>query len=303
VNIQARVTGYLAAQIFTDGQTVQAGQPLYVIEQAPYAALVAQAKAALAQAQAQEKNAELTLRRAQSLLHTAAGAQATVDQAMADAQSDQAAIAGAQAALQTAQINYGYTSITAPIDGVIGATSVNPGNVVGPASGVLATIVSTDPMYVTFSLPEADAEKDRPEAVNVLLQLPDGTMYPAAGHVDFVNNQVDAATDTLTWRATIANPARRLSDGETVTVFLQARNATKLVVIPLTALIADQLGDYVLDVGPDGRVVRRAVTLGQQDAASVAILSGVQPGDKVIVQGLQKIQPGMAVNAKPVAGS
>jgi membrane fusion protein (multidrug efflux system) len=303
VQLQARVTGYLVSQAFTDGQVVHAGQLLYVIEQPPYQALVDQAQAAVAQAQAQARDAQLSLARAQALLHSAAGQQSQVDQAEATALSDQAAILSAQAQLRTAQINYGYTKIRAPIDGIIGATSVNPGNVVGPQSGVLATIVSSDPIYVSVSLPMADAIKLRGQAasLDVLVQLPGGATYPHAGKIDFINNQVAQATDTLTWRGTIANPDGALTDGEFVNVQLRAGTAKPRIVIPLAAIIADQLGDYVLEIGPNNVVIRRNITLGAETDTDATVLAGIAPGDKIITQGIQRLHPGLTVSPQPAA--
>jgi membrane fusion protein (multidrug efflux system) len=305
VQLQARVTGYLTAQDFTDGQEVKAGQLLYVIEQPPYQALVDQAQAAVAQAQAQARNAQLTLSRAQALLHTAAGQQSSVDLAQATALSDQAAIASAEAQLQTAKINYGYTQIRAPMDGVMGATAVNVGNVVGPQSGVLATIVSEDPIYVSFALPSVDALADREKAgqLDLLVQLPDGSMYDQTGRIDFVNNQVTQNTDTLAFRATIANPEHQLTDGEFVTVIVRARAARPQLVLPLSAVVEDQLGDYVLKVGPGNIVLRQAVALGTQTDTNVNVRSGVSPGDKIITQGIQMVHPGLQVNPQPAAAN
>ena len=303
VNIQARVTGFLETQNFTDGQAVKAGDLLYVIEHPPYQAQVAQAQATVAQAQAQAHVAQLTLQRAQALLHTVAGQQSTVDLALAAYLSDQAAVQSAQAQLQTAQINLDYTQIRAPIAGVIGATTVNVGNVAGPQSGVLATIVAEDPMYVDFSLPMADALKFRAQAaqMDLLLQLPDGSTYAQTGKVDFINNQVTQNTDSLNWRATIANLDDALTDGEFVTVILRAKQAQSQIVIPLAAVIADQLGDYVLEVGPGNIVTRHSVTLGPQSNTTVPVLSGVSPGDKIITEGIQMVHPGMKVSPQPAA--
>ena len=304
VRLQARVEGYLEQQAFADGQTVKKGQLLYVIEQPPYQALVDQAAASVAQAEAQTHNAELTLARAQALLHTAAGQQSVLDLAQASALSDQAAVLSAEAQLKTAQINLGYTEIRSPMDGVIGATTVNVGNVVGPQSGILATIVSEDPMYVGFSLPMADVIRDRRRAglLELKLVLPDGSTYGPSGVIDFVSNQVTSSTDTLAWRATIANPKHDLSDGEYVTVLLRARQAKMQIVIPLAAMIADQLGDYVLEVGPGNKVIRRDVALGTQSNTSVPVLSGIAPGDRIITEGIQSVHPGMVVNPQPAQG-
>jgi membrane fusion protein (multidrug efflux system) len=320
VALNARVTGYLEAQEFTDGDTVKKGQLLYLIEQAPYQAAVAQAQAAVEQAQAQARNAGLTLGRARSLLQSPAGQQSNVDAATATAKSDSAQVDSATAALQTAQINLGYTEIRSPLDGQISATAVNPGNVVGPSTGTLATIVSQDPMYVVFALPVADALKLRNGAaglgatglngLDLLVQLPDGRMYGQTGVINFINNQVTATTDTLTWRGTIANPllpankalpdaARELTEGEFVTVILRARMSQQKIVIPQDAVITDQLGDYVLEVNDQGVVVRQPVTQGAATSDSVQIESGIKPGDKIIVDGIQRVHPGVKVTIKP----
>jgi membrane fusion protein (multidrug efflux system) len=318
VQLNARVTGYLESQNFKDGDDVKAGQLLYVIEQAPYQAAVAQAQAQVEAAIAQSQNANVTLQRAEALLRTPAGQQSTVDAAKAAALSDTAQIDAAKAQLQTAKINLGYTEIRAPMDGQIGATSVNVGNVVGPTSGVLDTIVSEDPVYVTFALPVVDALKFRNTAqtqgglsgIDLLLQLPDGRMYGQTGKIDFINNQITATTDTLNWRGTIANPllpgagnipgaARELTSGEFVTVILRNRTPQNQLVVPRDAVITDQLGDFVLKVGSDNKVVRQQVTMGANTNDSVEIVKGLSPGDRVIVDGIQRVHPGMIVNPKP----
>lgn len=317
VALNARVTGYLQAQDFKDGDTVTEGQLLYVIEQPPYQAAVAQAQAAVEQAQAQSHNANLTLGRAQALLNTPAGLPSSVDASRAAATSGAAQIASAQAQLQTAQINLGYTEIRSPIAGRISATNVDVGNVVGPSTGPLATVVSEDPVYVVFSVPVPDALKLRDEAASggfgavvVLVTLPDGSTYGHTASIDFVNNQITPSTDTLTLRATIANPPiagmnsadtgqRELQDGEFVNVVLRDRQPQQQITVPQQAVIADQLGSYVLVIGPNNIAQRRDVTTGQTTPQSVAILTGLNPGDHVVVEGVQRVHPGAKVSAQP----
>jgi len=308
VQVLARVTGYLESQNFTDGAAVTKGQLLYVIEQPPYQAAVTQAQAALAQAQAESVNAQLTYRRATALLRTPAGQQSTVDSAQAAALTSTAQIDNAEAALQIAQINLGYTEIRAPLNGQIGATAVNTGNVVGPTSGPLATIVAQDPMYVEFALPVVDALADRGNlaGLDLLVQLPDGTIYGQTGKIDFVNNPVTANTVTLTLSGTIANPAaangaRTLTDGEFITAILRAKTPQQQILIPRQAVITDQLGDYVLLLGPGNTVIRRAVVQGPASNAAVQITSGLTPGDRVIVDGIQSIHPGITVTPRPAS--
>jgi membrane fusion protein (multidrug efflux system) len=312
----------LEQQTFRDGDSVKQGQLLYVIEPPPYQAAVDEAQAALEQAQAQARNANLTLSRASALINTPAGQQSTVDSARATALSDKAQIDSAAAQLRNAQINLSYTEIRSPIDGQIGATAVNVGNVVGPNSGTLATIVAQDPMYVTFAVPVVDALKFRANSrsqgglagLSLLVQLPDGRMYNETGSIDFVNNQVTADTDTLNLRGTIANPLlpasdampganRELTDGEFVTVILRARSPQQLIVVPRDAVITDQLGDYVLELDKNNIVIRRAVTLGVETNDSVQISAGIIAGDRIIVEGIQRIHPGITVNPKPAQNS
>jgi membrane fusion protein (multidrug efflux system) len=316
VQLDARVTGYLEQQNFKDGDAVKKGQLLYVIEQAPYQAAVDQAQAALEQAQAQSGNADVTLRRAQALLRTPAGQQSTVDASKATALSDAAQIDVAKAQLQTAQINYNYTEIRAPIDGQIGATAVNVGNVVGPNTGTLATIVSEDPMYVVFSLPVVDALQFRQtttgsaglNGLDLLVQLPDGRMYGQKGSIDFINNQITANTDTLTWRGTIPNPiiagtTRELTSGEFITVILRKRTPEQQLIIPRDAVITDQLGDYVLKIAPGNKAVRQNVTMGADTNDSVQIVTGLKAGDEIVVDGIQRVHPGIVVNPQPAQKS
>ncbi len=177
--------------------------------------------------------------------------------------------------------------------------------------------MSEDPGYVTFALPVVDALKFRNTAqaqgglsgIDLLLQLPDGRMYGQTGKIDFINNQITATTDTLNWRGTIANPllpgtgnipgaARELTSGEFVTVILRNRTPQNQIVVPRDAVITDQLGDFVLKVGSDNKVVRQPVTMGANTNDSVEIVKGLSAGDHVIVDGIQRVHPGIVVNPK-----
>jgi membrane fusion protein, multidrug efflux system len=319
VNLRARITGYLEQRQFHQGSFVKKGQVLYVIEQAPYQAALDQAKADVAKAQAALVYARLALTRMQRLLHTPAGMQSTVDQDQATAESDAAALTSAQAALETAKINYGYTEIRAPISGRIGATKVNIGNVVGPNSGVLATIVSEDPMDVVFSVPVRDVVKLKASlakrgglaALALGIRLPDGRTDKAQGKIDFVANEVDQSTDTIQIQGSIPNPAdtaadgsragnRELTSGESVTVLLRTRAPTDTIVLPRDAVLADQFGEYVLAVNDKNIVVRRPVELSSTTPATAAVASGLQPGERIIVDGIEKVHPGIKVDAETV---
>jgi membrane fusion protein (multidrug efflux system) len=318
VDLVARVTAFLEEQKFVEGAEVKPGDLLYQLERGPFAADVAAKQASLQQAQAQVQLSTLTLTRAQTLLNTPAGQQSTVDNARATQLSNEAQVAGAQAQLDASKINLGYTEIRAPIAGKIGRTAVTPGNVVGPSSGVLATIVGQDPMYVVFAISERTALELRQKyasdggfkAVAVRLKLPDGRAYAQAGSVDFVDNTISTNTDTITLRGQIPNPKmdggaqRELTDGEFVTVQLEGVAPVDLLAIPRAAVMSDQQGDFVYTVGADNKAMVTRIKLGQTSGTLVSILSGLQAGDSVITEGIQRVRPGQPVNPGPaVAGA
>jgi membrane fusion protein, multidrug efflux system len=320
VDLVARVTAFLDDMKFVEGAEVAPGQLLYQLERGPFAADVAAKQAAVQQAQAQLQLSTLTLGRAQTLLNTPAGQQSTVDTARATQLSNEAILAGDQAQLDASKINLGYTEIRAPIAGKIGRTSVTKGNVVSPSSGVLATIVGQDPMYVVFPISERTAlelrQKYAPaggfKAVVIRLILPDGRLYGQTGHLDFVDNTIAANTDTIVLRGEIPNPTiervegnavRELTDGEFVTVQVEGVAPVDLIAIPRAAVMTDQQGDYVYVVGADDKANVRRVTLGQSSGTLVTILSGLEPGDSVIAEGIQRVRPGQPVNPAPVAGT
>ncbi|GJE44592.1 efflux RND transporter periplasmic adaptor subunit [Methylobacterium soli] len=310
VAVRARVTGYLEAVAFTEGDPVKAGDILYRIEPDLFEAAVKQAQGALERGKAAEALAVIQLQRAQDLLDRNSGTVVARDQARAALDQARGSVMGDEANLETARINLGYTTITAPIAGRIGRTSVTKGNVVGPDSGVLTTIVSQDPIYVTFPVSQREFLRyqqggDRPDRnkVAVRIRFQDGADYGQVGRVDFVNISVDRATDTVVVRAVMPNPAGALRDGQLVRVALQVGEPEQKVVVPQAALIADQGGVYVFVV-EDGRAVTRRVTPGSGGAGPDAVIDeGLSGGEVVIVDGLQRVRPGIAVLASPVGPS
>jgi membrane fusion protein (multidrug efflux system) len=313
VNLVARVTGFLEQRRFTEGAEVKRGDLLYTLEKPPFEADVQAKAAAIAQAQAQLENAQLTLQRAEALLHTPAGQQSNVDNARATQLSDQAMLLQAQANLRASEINLGYTDIRAPISGKIGQTAVTVGNVVGPNSGTLATIVSQDPMYVTFPIAYRTAldlreryAKQGFSAVVLKLQLPDGRTYGQTGKLDFVNNTISANTDTILLRGTIPNPplpgavaARELTDGEFVNVIVEGVQPIEALTIPRAAVLSDQAGDYVDVVDAQNKVEQRHITLGQSTPTTAVVMTGLKQGEMVVLEGLQKVRPGQTVTPGP----
>jgi membrane fusion protein (multidrug efflux system) len=320
VALVARVTAFLDQVLFTEGAEVNKNDLLYSLEQPPFQADLAAKQATVQQAQAQLTNATIAFNRAASLLRTPAGQQSTVDDARAIMLADAAQVQNAEAQVRNSQINLGYTEIRAPIDGKIGRTSVTIGNVVSPSSGVLATIVSQDPMYVVFPIPlrtaldlrERNADKGGFAAMVIKLRLPNGRVYDQTGHLDFEDNTVSTNTDTLVLRGTIPNPPlsdakvgdariRELVDGEFVTVILEDVQPIEVLTIPRAAVLAGQGGDYVYTVDAQNKVVETPVQLGQSTPTAAAVLSGLKEGEMVIVDGVQKVHPGQIVSPGPAS--
>jgi membrane fusion protein (multidrug efflux system) len=306
VEIRARVTGYLDAVLFKEGDTVAAGAPLYRIEKAPFEAALQEARGALVQAQGSYANASVQRQRADELVKTNATSVATRDERRAAETNAQGAVIRADANVANAQINLSYTDIAAPIAGRIGRSAVTKGNVVSPNSGVLTVILSEDPVYVVFPVSQREflRVQKTEEALNtdsllVKLRFADGSSYPSDGKIDFVDVKVDRSTDTVTVRAVVPNPHGVLVDGEFVTVTVQGDMPDEKVVVPQAALIADQGGTYVF-VAEDGKAVVKRVTVGAEVGPNVAVEKGLAGGEQVIVEGLQGLRPNAAVDPAPI---
>jgi len=318
VDIVARVTAFIEKVAFMDGQEVKKGDLLYELERPPFEADLEAKKAVADQMSAQLQNATAALGRAETLLKGPAGTQSTYDAALATQKAYEAQLLGAQASVKTSEINLGYTSIAAPIDGKIGRTAITLGNVVSPSSGTLVTIVGQDPMYVLFpvSVRTLLALRDRYvpvggiDAVVIRLKLPDGRTYGQTGKLTFVDNTVQTATDTITLRATIANPPilgsadksrviRELYDSEFVTVNMEGVAPVEVLAIPRAAILTDQRGDYVYVVDADNKAQRRDIKLGQSTPTEASILSGLKEGELVVVEGIQRVKAGQPVSPGP----
>jgi membrane fusion protein, multidrug efflux system len=297
VQLRARVTGFLEQRRFEEGADVQAGDLLFVIEKAPYQAVVEQRRAELASAEAKRANTAVQLQRGEELVKNNNIPQAEVDERRAADQMAAAQILEAQAALEQAEINLGYTEIHAPIAGRIGRADLSVGNLVGPDSGVLATIVSQDPIYVTFPVTQRQLLAHRGERGDpvVRVTLPDGTLYEHPGTLNFLDVQVDPGTDTVTVRGELPNPDRILVDGQFVGVRVERGEPERVLVVPQASLQVDQAGPYVLVVGGDDKVETRRVTLGDVEGEQVVVESGLNEGERIIVEGIQKVRPGMTV--------
>ena len=306
VEVKARVTGYLDAVLFKEGDPVKEADPIYRIEKGLFEAAVTQAQGALERAKAQKILTAIELQRAENLLAQRAGSVADRDRALAADKQADATIMAAEADLATAKINLGYTDIVSPITGKISKTNITKGNVVGPSSGVLTTIVSQDPMYVTFPVSQREflrvSESSRQaklKSIKVRIRFSDGSIYGQLGEMNFVDVTVDRTTDTVLARATISNPTGVLIDGQLVRVILESGTPEEKVVVPQAALIADQEGVYVFVV-EDGKATVKRIKTGGPSGTGMVVDAGLSGGEQVIVEGLQGVRPGAPVRANPV---
>ncbi|GEP57543.1 RND transporter MFP subunit [Reyranella soli] len=311
VELRARVEGFLEKVLFREGDAhegkdVKAGELLFQIEKVQFQAALDQAKANLAVAEATLTNAKLEYERSLELSKRNFSPQSDVDQKKAAMDSAAGRVMQAKAALTQAQVNLDYTDIRAPIDGRIGRTAYTVGNLVNPASGVLATIVSQDPVYVLFPVSVRDLEAIREARrkedggmakIDIRVRLPSGQEYTQRGVWNLTDPQVDPQTDTLIMRATMPNPDRTLTDGQFVTAIIRERQEEPRLVVPQAALQVDQSGYYVLVVTDQNKVEQRRVQTGPQRGTDVVVTSGVKEGEKVIVDGIQKVRPGQVVQA------
>jgi membrane fusion protein (multidrug efflux system) len=309
VALRARVTGFLEERAFQEGGQVEKDEVLFKIEPQQYRATLAQAEAELAAATASLKRSQVDLARYQELVKSKNVSQQKVDEAQAEVLVQEAAVQTAEANIEKTQLNLDYTEIKAPISGRIDLAAYDVGNLVGPDSGVLATINRMDPIKVAFSIAEtwyldlvnADLEtKRRGEDVDTFshipyVKLPDGNRYEHPGKFDFFDNKVDEKTGTVLIRAEFPNPDRLLLPGQFVTVLIERREAVDAVMIPQAAVLTDQAGAYVLLVDDQDKVEARRIEIGQRFGPNLVVTAGLEPGERLVLYGLQKVRPGLTV--------
>ncbi len=303
--VRARVAGIILKRVYTEGTDVAQGEILYQIDPAPLEAALHAQEAALARARADATNAAATAKRYRELAQKQLISTQDLDNALASERSTAAAVKQAQADVESARLDLGYATVTAPIAGRAGRALVTEGALVGQGEATqLTTIEQIDPVYVNFSLSVADMRELRntataQQAARVEIKLPDGTPYPQAGILDFSDLAVDPGTGAMSLRAVLPNADHVLLPGMFVNLRLTTGVIENAFVLPQSAVVRDTEGAYALTVGTDGKVVQRRLQTHGMTRTGWIVTGELGNGDQVIVEGVQKAQPGSTVKAAP----
>jgi multidrug efflux system membrane fusion protein len=304
VELRPRVSGYIDQVSFSEGDVVQQGELLFVIDQRLYQARERLAQAELDRMQSQLALASSEAERAINLWERRAISREELEQRTASVVAARAGVNAASASLESALLELEYTHIKAPITGRIGRTEVTRGNLATADTSLLATLVSVDPIYVYFESAQQTAEDNPSELqakvpVRIELDSESGDYY--IGELDFVDNQYNARTGTLQYRAVFANPDYRFRPGQFARVEMPVTQARQTILLDQKAVLTDQDRRYVYVLDEDDRTSRRYVEIGRRFEGLVVVLDGLEPGERVVVNGLQKIAfPGMQVTPRMV---
>jgi membrane fusion protein (multidrug efflux system) len=302
VQVRARVAGILEKQLYAEGDALKAGAPLFRIERAPFEIELQQARGLLAQEQSRHALAQQELERLKGLADRRAISQREADQAAANATQSAALVQIAQARVRQAELNLSYTAVDAPIDGITGRAMQSIGSLVSPTndSAVLTTLTRADPLWIRFSLSEAEFARLRSGTVKineVRLELADGTPFELSGKINFSGSTVDPATGTVQMRAEVANPKLQLLPGQYVKVKVVS-GTMQAIVVPQTAVAQNQAGRFVWVVSGEGTAVQRQIRAGAWLGADWVVLDGLKAGDTVILDNLPRLRPGAPVQVK-----
>lgn len=305
VDLRARIDGFLEQELFKEGADVKADELLFVIEKGLYVANVEQAKGGLEKAKAALALADIEVDRQSTLVARDVASKAKLDEAIAKQGEARGEVAQRKAALERAELELSYTDIRAPVAGRIGRSAFSIGNFVTPSSGMLATIVSQDPIYVSFPVTQREILEIRKtqganssaEKAVIFVELADGSRYAHPGTINFVDVTVNPGTDTVQVRASFPNPDRTLVDGQLVSVVAQSDKAEQALLIPQAAVQVDQAGPFVLIVDSASKIEVRRIETDKTQGTHLRVRNGLVAGDRVVTEGVQKVRPGQVVQA------
>lgn len=306
VDVVARINGWLQKRYFQEGAFVKKGQTLFLIQPNEYAIAVQQAEAAVKQSQAALINSQKELVRAKELVKNDFVSKSYYDNALATRDQNKAALDVNKANLAAARLNLSYTKITSPVDGKVGKILITEGNLVNAQSGPVTRIVSTSPIYAYFTIKSEDYLKYMKNAIDpkccelsgmdVKIRLSDGTEYTEKGVLEFVNNEVDQTAGTISLRATFQNKDNLLVPGDFVNVTAIAKKPVKVTLVPQIAVSDSSNGTYVWVVDDKNIAQQKYITIDKQEGENWIVLEGLEPGEKVIKAGFQRLRPGSLVS-------
>jgi membrane fusion protein (multidrug efflux system) len=308
--IEARVQGYLISQNYKEGQPVKKGDVLFQIDRRPFEASFAQAKAAFLQADASAKQAELNAQRATELFERKVSSQQERDNAVQTAAAARAQAEAQRAAVEQAQLNLDYTTIIAPVDGIAGLVRVQIGDLIN-AGTVLTTVTKADPIKAYFNVseqrfseyskryadPQVRAEHEK--ELRFELILADGSTYPHEGELFAADNQVDVRTGSIRIAALFPNPGGILRPGQFARIRVLSEVRPGALLVPQRAVTELQGSYQVAVVGPDNKAHIQPVKMGRRSDHDWIVEEGLKPGERVVVEGIQKVREGASVNPKP----
>lgn len=315
VNIQARVSGFLERQLYTEGAWVKSGQVLFRIDAKPFQVQLDQAQAALSKQTAALETSRRNLARTKPLVEQNALSLKDLDDATGQFQSAAAGVEQAKAQVETAKLDLSYTTITSPVTGVSSAALQTEGTYISPQNSLLTTVAVLDPIWVHFNISENEMQryrdqitqgalvspKDREYTVEIILV--DGSIFPHTGRMTFADPSYDPQTGTFLVRASVSNPANLLRPNQYVRARLQGAVRPKAILVPQQAVQQGAKGHFVWLVGADEKVEQRPVKVGDWHGDDWFIVEGLHSGERVVVEGTLMLQPGMTVSVASAAGT